>query len=607
MAKTKKKPKTTENNTDLLAKRLSDEYQRNFNSMAQIRSEFDYKEKILMALPDDSFSKSQSGSGVIDPTLLSAILKQNNELVGKEPTGVVKATSLRQDKGKSLLIDLILRNHIVPNANTQNTHFIKLWMLALLRDVYGSSFTLTDYVDRNGYRGADFTLIHPRNVVPQQGRYTVQDCEYVDVRSVVSKKWLSDRNPEYWKNIQKVIEKGGGVSQEYDYQSSNQGKYDDISVNSDDYELITRYYPDRWVTFNKKSQLVVRDIKNPQKNSEIPLVKCDAYPLLDRFIALGEFERGRTLHNAGGSLINMYLRSVKMSIQPPMKVDLKGVVARTLKIQPGAMIAVKNGNMNALEQLQISPQGLNTFQSTYGFLKGAILSLTNSSDTSVSESVDVGMGKTPQALRMQQFDKDMKVNFKRKMLDEAIEQIYNKLIDVFVNRQEEPVELEIFGKDLESISQTYPDVLEMFESDGGSLMVKPEMVKGLTYRFTIDAGSTTKKDQAIENQTLTSMIELLFKIPGAMEQAISTGFIQMGTKTINVAEIFAQWFATSGFEGAEKIVQDTKNQDGNFEDPNLAGQFGGLTENDLVMMAQGLNPEQQQILMDAHGNSNTQY
>lgn len=558
--KTPKEPKEKER-PEVSITRLIDEYKEDFDALSTIHDEFSDKEKVLMGVKVDKITKGSTKSQIVDPTLQTAILKQNNETMAQLPTG--KVETYLGDEGKSLLMNLLLDNHILPNANTQFDVYTKFWLLSLYRKVYGSFGVLVDYVQSDSYTGSDFTLIPVRSLVPQKGRYTVEACDHICVRSVVSKSWLLERDTKYWKNIDKLITDAPEAKADTDYQTYAEEKYSNESVagtpsKKTEFELITRYEKDRWITFSKDAKVIVRDIDNPHDNGEIPIVVAHSYPLLDRFFGLGEFERGMTLHKAQSSLVNLYMDGVKMSIFPPLKLDPKNLVMETIKRDPGAMWFVKGGNMGAIDQVQISPQGLNTFNSTYGFLKGAMLALTNTTDTSISSDQDVGMGKTPQALKMQQMTQQMKTGFDRKMMDIAIEKIYNKMIDVMLARQEKPIKLKFMESEVARIKARYPDVAEVIGVDKGELVIKPTDIADSKYRFNIDAGSTVRKDEALENETLTSLLELIFKIPGAPEQIQASGTITVGNQTINFAEIIKQWIITSGIHDWDKIVEDAK-------------------------------------------------
>lgn len=551
---------------------LTGDYSSDYEAIKPIHDEFEEKENMILGTPKDSISQTEATSSVQDPTLLSAVIKQNNSVMAQMPSGKVTALSVK-NRGKSLFMDLILNEHVLPHAKTQYDPYTKLWLLSFYRKVYGSFGVMVDYNVGKKYVGPDFTLIPARSIVPQAGRTTVDGSDHVFVRSKVTKGWLESRNKDIWKNIDKVLEVPHGLDDSA-LKTANEQNYQRTS-NKNEFELISKYEGDRWVTFSKDAQVVVRDFANPQKNDEIPVVMCHAYPLMDRFFGLGEFERGKTLHYALSSLINLYLDGVKMSIFPPLKVDPSSVADwNSFNLGPGSVWLMNSGQLAGIEQMQFSPQGLNTFQSTYSFLKGAVLTLTNTTDTSVSEGTDPGFGKTPQALKMQAMTEGMKTQFDRRMLEIATEDIFDKMIDLIAKRQEEPIELYLHEEDLKKVEEVAPDVVEMFETGNmGRVVVKPQDIANCEYRYEIDAGSTVKKDEIIENQTLSELISLISKIPGSMEQVMQMGGFKIGNSFVDFGELMKRWVISSGIQDWDKIIQEQDPNQANFEQQGLNQAF----------------------------------
>lgn len=580
---------------------LISQYQNDKDAIQPIHDEFEEKENILLGVPKDSMTVNETRSRVQDPTMLSAIIKQNNATMAQMPTGQIKALSVK-NRGKALFMDLAFHNHVLPQANSQFDVYTKLWLLSFYRKVYGSMGVLVDYVVKPNYVGPDFTLVPARSIIPQAGKTSINDSDRVFIKSKVSKKWLESRDDKIWKNIDKAL-KSPHNQDDSDEESTIEQKYERGQFKKDDYEIITRYEADRWVTFSKDASVVLRDIPNPQKNQEIPVVMCHSYPLLDRFFGLGEFERGKTLHFAMSSLINLYLDGVKMSIFPPLKLDPSSIADwNSFQLGPGSVWLMRSGQLAGIEQMQLSPQGLNTFTNTYSFLKGAMLTLTNSTDTSISQDQDVGFGKTPQALKMQAAMEGAKTGFDRKMLEIATEQTFDKMVDLIAKRQEQPMKLYLEGEDLKKVAEVSPDVVEMFEEgDMGQVVIKPKDVANCEYRYEIDGGSTVKKDEMMENATITELIGLVTKIPGAMEQIAQGGIFRVGNQQIEFGEMIKRWIISSGITDWDKIVTEVKEPDmANFEDPALQQAFQGMNPGQPPQgmppqgMPQGMPPIPQQ-------------
>ena len=151
-------------------------------------------------------------------------------------------------------------------------------------------------------------------------------------------------------------------------------------------------------------------------NGKIPVVVKHSIPLIDRFIGLGDVERGQTLQYAINSLWNLYLDGIKFSIFPPKLVNLVNVVPSTIKNQPAANWVVKDIN-NAIREFQISPQGINSFQATYPTLIASLMNLAGTTDTTISATADPGLGKTPQAIAFLNARQNARDTFDRDMQD----------------------------------------------------------------------------------------------------------------------------------------------------------------------------------------------
>lgn len=576
-----------------------DDYRAALGAMENIHSSFEEKEKILLSQPLGKINKEETKTKISDPTLLASVIKQNNSTMAQMPSGKIIALT-KENRGKSLFMDLIFHNHVIPNATSQYDVFTKLWLLSFYRKVYGSMPALVDFVNGGGYgknnAGPDFTILPIRSVIPQVGKYTETDCEKIYVRSRVSKAWLESRSKDdNWKNIDKVLESKGDFTMEYNASSYVERNFEGGTIKRDEYEIVTQYEDDKWTTFHPTTQEKLREMENPQKNGQKPVIMCHAYPLLDRFIGLGDFERGMDLHTSAGSLISLYLDGAKAGIFPNLKIDPAAIEnwaeIKQHGIGPGQVWLMNPTKFDKLEQMMVKPD-LNTFQSTYQFMKAAIMTITNTTDTTVNQQMDPGFGKTPQALKMQSFTQGMQTQFDRRMLEIATEKIFDRMIDLVAKRQEKPMELYLKEADLKAVEEVAPDVVEMFEvGNMGKVTIKPKEISNCEYRYEIDEGSTVKKDEVMENQTLTEILSFLLKVLGPSVAQVLTqggGLIPMGSKTVDLGEMIKQWIITSGVNNQDKIIKDNEPQDPNapvedpnamnMEDPNMAGAVNGALQ-----------------------------
>jgi hypothetical protein len=584
-----KKESTPKNDDSKLLAELNHHYEESDKYLEPFRDgdfSWDDRENLLVGNLTDAGSKV-SKSKVNTQDLVNLVFDGASRVMAQFPTGTIQALT-NEDKGKSLMMNIVHEKYIVPNADSQFDFLTKLRIWNIYSRVFGSMPALVDYRIDNDYIGPDMWIIHPRSFFPQAGCVNVSDMLFAQVSTWVSLDYLKSRNKSVWKNLDKLIKKvKDGAKTKQQQESSklpvNERLNGDLQTEVGEFaqcELMTEYRKDRWITYSKEYSLIVRDIPNPQNNNELPIVMKHCFPLLDRLYGLAEFERGYTLQKAANSLVNLYMDGVQMSIFPPLILDQNGVVASTIEYKAKAKWL--RSKPDAITQLQISPQGLNTFNSTYAFLKSQILNMGATTDTSVTKDIDPGAGKTPEALKQLGAREGARDNWDRFMMEQALEQINQKFIDLLATKQEKPIEVTLFKSDIEKIKESYPREeitsvfgggIQVFESgQAGKMTVSsdqwqegqaiegeeqadPETIK---FKYTIDPGSTMKKDDTEEHQALTDIMVLVLKFPNAMEQISQTGEFTMGDKTFKFGEAMKRYILTAGVQDGEKIVQENK-------------------------------------------------
>lgn len=595
---------------------ITEQYESDRDAIRTIVDTFDEKESMLISKVEDSLTNSSTfKSRVTDSRLATIIWERSARVMGQLPKGQVKAIGMK-DKGKSLLMDIILQRHIIPNANSQYSHLMKLRMWDLYSMVYGVMPMMYDYRIDDDYIGPDCWLIPIRNWTPQRGKLSMEDCDYTHVDNYVSKKWLenkADQKTGGWKpaNIKKLLDRieSSSTKQKYDESSyverernsdkiPQKGKHSQI-------KLTTRYEKGedgKWITFAPDYDgEIIRELDNPHKDGKIPVVLKYCFPLVDSIYGLGDFERGKTLQYAMDSLINLYLDGVKMSVFPPTVMNPTGVVPSSIRYSPGAKWL--ENIPNSIRTHNVSPQGLTTFQSTYSFLIGSLLNQNGTTDTAQNSDAtsDPGFGKTPQALKMLESRESSRDNWDRFMMEEAVERLYNGMVCLLATKQPKPITLDLFGNEIGQINQLYPDVGEMIEEsesgEYGRITIKPEKFKNATYRYFIEANSTTRKDEAEQSESLTNLLLAVSKIPG-LQQELAKENIKY-----SIGEHIRRIFATSGVEDYDKILYPMTQEDiqaqqaqeqvqGNLNQPPQVpgGQGGDVTPPSI---AEPMSPEQQ--------------
>lgn len=552
------------------------DYTSDCEALKAVFNTWDDRERLIVGVPTDQSSKANK-SQISDGGLSTMAMERSFRVMGQMSTGQVKAIG-QKDKGKALLMDLIIQRHVIPNANWGADFLTKLRQWNFYSQVYGMMPMLYDWrVREDGYIGPDCRLIPIRDFTPQRGRTSMNDMDYVYVDTYHSVRELEaemKRKDTNWdtKVLKDVIKaaRAGDIDKTYIKMSAierarakavgvSQGKGDGARI-----RLTTKYWSGKdgkWQTFAPDYGFqLCREIENPHGTGRIPVVLKEAFPLVDSLYGLGDFERGESLQKAGDALTNLYFDAVKMSIYRPMIVNPNGVVPHTLKYQAGARWL--ETIPNSIRAFETSPQGMNTFNSTIGYIKGALNNQSGTTDTMVTSesSHDPQFGKTPAALAKQQARESSRDNWDRYFMEQAIENLLDGFCHLVASRHDTPIELTLFGQEIAQIQNLYPDVKDLLEvSDSGAnatMRLSPKMTAGVDYKYYVDSGSTKARDDEAQYEAVSEAIGMFSKIPNLEMSLAAQG------KQFDFANAFEVLLRTGGVEDIEKLVHAIQNAPG---------------------------------------------
>jgi len=579
-----------EQDTQSILNNLAVEYSAAEDYLKKVRDNSDFsweqKEKVASGLLA-SQTVNKNKSRVNSNSLLNLVIDQASRVMAQLPTGKVKAID-QADSGKSYLMQCVLEKYILPKANSQWDMLTKFRMIEMYSLIYGSMPALVTYTVKPDYIGPDLEILHPRNVRVQAHKYSIEDADYVFVNTLVPMSFLTGilkrEETVYNKEaVQKLIEECQDKRPSIDEEDkSYEQKQDYTEQSKGQIALTTKYAKNRWIVYSREHNIIIRDSKNPNEDGELPVVMKYTYPLLDRIYGLGLFDRGKSIAFAMDSLTNMYLDSVAMSIHPPYVYNRAGIDQTTLKMGPGALIAELIPN--SLRQMNISPIGTNTYQGVSQALKAQLLNMAAATDTTVAAGQDIEMGKTPEAIRQQRDRQGARDNWDRGMMEKFVEKVYSKMVTIMSKKQTVPIDIEIFDEDIQKIQEKYPDAdLAVFDSgETATLKVTPDELndeeKSVKYKFIIDNGTTLRKDESIQNETLLGIINAYAGNP-AIEQAM-----MKDGKRLNMAEVYKRFVQTSGVENPDKLFEDVE-QEQNMLEPSMYSE-------DMMAM----QPEEQQLM-----------
>lgn len=504
-------------------------------------------------------------SRVFDPKLTTLVLERGYRVMSQLPTGKVRAISTN-DQATSTMMNLILDKYIIPHANAQFDFLTKLRMIDIYSNLYGNFFALVDWdIKKNGYVGPDLWLLNIRDIFPQVGAVSIEDSDYIIVRTWKPLSYfegLSKQNG--FKNVGKIITKlkdlsGSKQNRSDDEKSAREKNQYPSAIAAKEagyFEVLTQYEGDRWVDFCVDADLEFRDIKNPHDNGELPVVCKYSIPLIDDFMGMGDFERGKSMQMVVNSIWNLYLDATKMSIFPPMIINKDNVAAMSSIKYGAAEKWLGRGQVsNVAQPVNLSPKGIETFNNTYQVANAALLNMFGTSDTTVTSQTEAGFGKTPEALRMQGARENTRDNADRFYMEQFLKKVMTKMVNLVSKKQMGPITFRLFGDDFEKIKRTNPELEENFDIKTGKLTIDKEKTGSVVYDYEIVSGSTYAVDQQSQQQNMVMLLQLLLKSPELIQMISQEGY------TIKMGELFKRVISNSGVQDWDKILEEKTEQE----------------------------------------------
>lgn len=512
------------------------------------------------------FQSLQTNSQVFDPKLSTLTIERAFRVMAQMATGKVKGIS-SNDRGDAKLKNLLLDKYVIPNANAQFDFLTKLRMIDMYSNIYGNFFALVDQdVKDNGYIGPDMWLLNIRDVFPQVGAVSLDDSDYITIRTWKSKSYFENLKKEQgFINVSKInslLEGKSGSKYNRDADSKSkreQEQYPDSAPakNKGYFEVLTRFERDRWVDICVDAENTeFRDQKNPHDNGELPICCKYSLPLLDDFMGMSDFERGGTMQNMINGIWNMYGDAVKMSIFPPIIINKENVASpSSFKSLPSKQWLGRGQVDNIARPLQLSPQGISTFQSTYQVANAAILNMFGTTDTTTGQSTDPGFGKTPQALQMQAQRENTRDNADRFYMEQFITSVMKKFVNLISSKQSKAISFRMFPEEIEQIAREFPEIKDSYDENTGKITVKSSK-KNALYDYEIVSGSTFAVDQKAQQQNLSQMLDMFMQNGDMLTQKL-----QQDGFNLKFGELFKRVISNSGIQDWDKILEEMTEQE----------------------------------------------
>jgi len=505
-------------------------------------ADYDAYEAMDMGKTYDPVSR-KTGNGLTDNMTATIYLERAARVAGQLPEGETQAFG-KKDYGKGVFLDILRKNWIYPNANSQFSFLTKIYLWQ-----YGSSEynVIPMHYDINvnettGYIGPDCWVWNPRNFIPQNGFTSITDMDHVHAISYKGYQFFKDiidddEDDTYDKDaINSILEQIKNKTKFADPKRDTLSYRDRMRQATRQVEVVTRFESGkngRWITFLPEFGCkVIRNIKNPHNNGRIPFVLKRCIPKIDSYYGNGDFQRSMPMQFANDGLDNYYFQGIKVNLFPATMVNMQSAVRHTISNDPGSIWEF-NGTPDA-KRLETSTAGLSTYQAAKGMAKGAIQSIAGTTDTrsNAENSMDPGMGKTPKALDMIDKREATRDSFDRTMLEESLTELIDGFYSILPTITEK-IPVEMFSTEIAEIMETYPDLTQMFSSfeEQGyatyslsqsekqiKIKVAPSAFSDIRAKFKLKPNSTAKQTREQQLKNMMDFWTWISSMPNVLQQ-----------------------------------------------------------------------------------------
>jgi hypothetical protein len=564
---------------------------------------------------------------LFDPRVFTFITEKNARLLANKPKGYL----VPRENGD--MLSAKINNELLSyqwDIATQGGTMLSKWSLMDLNArKYGSSFAICKWrYEKNDmgevvYDGPEMKVLNNRDIAHDLTATAIEDCNWFQVRKYVTIQDLENINDQRSKPIYKNLDKlkaaitndkdnysngSGGDSRAVNWMSRNRAIQ---GIEVDPYgkdntfktiEIVDEYRKNRWITFAPKHGVVLRDITNPYKNNEIPIVMLRYYVIDDDLYGLSEIEPIKGLQKAINAILCQYVDEINQNLYSPIAIG-PGVRQHTLEWGKGARWMMNNPNSD-FRLVESHSQAAQFFNNTYSALVSAMMNAVGESSLGTSNIQPFQKDKTATEVKALQLQRNARDNSNQNYLAEAIKRQYmlwhsmNQVLlfsdpktSFYVIRIAGAEAMEIFTKEnLDSYElpnealvlaheinaenpekNPLPDVDEMmqpkypvkmkgkvvpkFQKDdggkGGILCVEPEDVKG-SYDFIIDVESMTMGADEEKKQARQAAVSLIATNPNVSQMLMMEGYKP------KFKDLFVTWLDDLGFTDADRYFEKQK-------------------------------------------------
>ncbi len=399
---------------------------------------FDEADELFRSWLDES--KWPYDALLFDPRVFTFIFEKTSRLLSNKLRG-----KLVPREGSDVLaahINNELLNYQWDRATHGGTMLSKWALMDLNTRKYGSAFSLCKWRyerDKEGkivFDGPDMKVLNNRDCLPDPAGTSVENCNWFQVREFVTLQELdrvndTAREGPVYKNLNKIKDNlsesnvGGGDSRDVNWISRNRTisglQSDPIGRDTvfKTVEIVTEYRRDRWITFSPKHGVVLRDISNPYKNNELPIVMLRYYQIDDDLYGMSEIEPVKGIQKALNALLSQYVDEINQKLYSPVAIG-PGVREHTLHWGKGARWRMNNP-MTDFRVVESRSNAAQFFNNTYSALVAAMMNAVGESSLGVSNTQRFNPEKTAQEVKALMMQRNARDTFNQNFLAEALQ------------------------------------------------------------------------------------------------------------------------------------------------------------------------------------------
>lgn len=380
---------------------------------------------------------------IYDPRPYTIILEKSGRLIGSKPKGRL----VPREGGDTL--GAYINNELLSfqwddNSRLNESMIAKWIMMDQNARKYGSSFALVkwrweqrilDGKKQTFYDAPDFQVLDPRNVLANPSYTTVnkwfQYRDYVTLDELLKINDAARSTPIY-KNLdvlrdsirEEMRAKGDRRDTQYINQNKSIRGLSDFMGRDEVFkvvETVTEYRPDRWITVAVKQGVVIRDIPNPYRHGEIPVIHLKYYPLPDDLYGQSELEPIAKLVKGLNCHLSAYSDRAALRLRPPLHVNPINVRMHTLDWTPEAKWLMNNPNVD-VQTMKLEMGEDSAFQNVYNVFLGALQNAVGeaSQGTSQVNPMQDNNRVTATEIKDTAFTRNVRDNMNQIFLSEAL-------------------------------------------------------------------------------------------------------------------------------------------------------------------------------------------